>query len=344
MNTVRKRDNRADLHVRARPASPPGKGVSKMRHARRGYWAVVVATVVTVSLPARGQEQQQPAPDTQPTVRLLNAGQGAKRELRYQFQGMQAQNMAMDMTMAMETKMGEFQQKMEMPTMRMVMQVTPGQRTNDELTYQFELVETSVAEGGTAPPMVAQAMRTSLAGTRGMKGTVVIDSRGVTKSVDMQLPAGVDPQVQQQMENMKQSLAQMSAPLPIEPVGVGAQWEVTMPIRTPMFSINQVAGYTLQSMDGDQLVLAATIRQDAPRQQIQQPGMPPEVKIMLESMQSTGTGTTKADLSRLVPQAQSHLESQIKMVTSMQGQTQNTEMNMKVDVKIQPAAAAATTE
>ena len=43
---------------------------------------------------------------------------------------------------------------------------------------------------------------------------------------------------------MRQAIGQVSAPFPVEPVGLGAKWEVRMPI--------QAGGMKIQDLNGDE--------------------------------------------------------------------------------------------
>ena len=64
------------------------------------------------------------------------------------------------------------------------------------------------------------------------EGNLTYQFKVAAREADLKAPPGGSAQMQQSLENLRQSMRQMSAPLPEEPVGKGARWE--MKISTVM--------------------------------------------------------------------------------------------------------------
>ena len=55
-----------------------------------------------------------------------------------------------------------------------------------------------------------------------------VSRRGAVKDVHCRLPADMPLEMQKLGTHMEQSLAQLNAPFPAEPVGIGARWTVRL--------------------------------------------------------------------------------------------------------------------
>ncbi|HLP76811.1 MAG TPA: DUF6263 family protein, partial [Candidatus Paceibacterota bacterium] len=182
-------------------------------------------------------------------------------------------------------------------------------------------------------PQVAEAMKKALGGVKGLAYSGVVSSRGISKSVEVNLPADMDPQMRQQMEQMKEIMGNSIIPLPAEAVGPGAKWEVKMPIKSQGMTLNQTMTYQLVSVDAGQLSIATTVSQAAANQKIQNPTMP-ALKVDLIKMTGTGTGNSSYSLTKLMP-VKSSANAHIDMTMGMNIGAQKQAMNMKMDMDIQ---------
>jgi hypothetical protein len=296
--------------------------------------------------PAEAKEAPAPAPKAvEVTVKLLEPGAEPRRELRYRFQAGLVQTMALEMRMLMGMDMGGFKQpEMKVPTTRTIITIEGRDLTPEgNLRYEFKLEGVEVVpEEGNNPAMV-ETMKETLKGMAGISGHGLVTPRGVTLEADIKAPPNLNQQVRQSLENMRQSLRQLSAPLPVEAVGKGARWEVSMPFDTPMLKLVQHATYTLADLDADRLKLEADVQQSAPEQEIKQPGLPPGFKLMLKSMSATGSSAIDLDLLRLVPRSTVKTSSTSEMEGAGADPTQQMQMkmSMKMEVSIAPVEKGA---
>ncbi|MEM7436126.1 MAG: hypothetical protein AAF436_13295 [Myxococcota bacterium] len=92
--------------------------------------------------------------------------------------------------------------------------------------------------------------------------------------------------------------------LPVEPVGLGARWEVKRKIQVYGFEVTQVDTYQLVDRAGDEVMLNVTVQQMAAPQTVSFPedGM----EITVESMEAQATGQIVLDLDALESDAEAH--------------------------------------
>jgi hypothetical protein len=89
----------------------------------------------------------------------------------------------------------------------------------------------------------------------GITGHSTMSNRGIVKDLELEIPDAVSPQVRQMMDSMKQSFAQLSAPVPEEAVGVGAKWETKTRLAVNGPVIDQTATMTVVALAGNKATL-----------------------------------------------------------------------------------------
>jgi hypothetical protein len=225
------------------------------------------------------------------------------------------------------------QPETQVPVTRMTMTINSKEVSPEgNLYYEFELDQVDVLPKPGANPMMVNTIKQQMSSIQGMSGSATVTSRGFTKDSEIKLPPGTDPQMKQSMDNMQQSMNQMSAPLPKEPVGRGARWQVTMPMETPAMKFTQVATYTLTEIQGDKVKLDVTIEQTAPPQEINTPGAAPDVKASLESLKSSGKGNVEIQMTNLVPSSNLNMTT-INVVST---NNQKIKTTMRIGMKFYP--------
>ena len=127
---------------------------------------------------AGGTDATKPA--GKPTIKLLNTGAEPRHELRYKLDQGHKENVVMIITMAMQMDMpGAPSTPVQMPPMKMLMALEVTEKiSDDQAKYTFAVTGTDVEDSPGADPMVAQALKTSIANVVGMKGSALVDTRG----------------------------------------------------------------------------------------------------------------------------------------------------------------------
>jgi hypothetical protein len=270
-------------------------------------------------------------------VKLLEAGAEPRKVLRLHPTAGDKQTLVMTMKMAMETKVGGADAPAtKLPAIKMTVNATVKEISeNGDITCELVMGEFGVSDEPGGAPEVAEAMKTIFAGVKGLSGTGTVSSRGLSKGVEFKAPAGSNPQARQLMDQMKDLVTQLVAPLPEEAVGPGARWEVKMPIKSQGMTIDQTATYEEVSLDGERLTIKSTIVQHAANQKIQNPAMP-TLKMDLTKMVGNGSGEHTSDLTHLLPTTGTgKVHSETSMSMNMGGQKQAMTMKMDMDLRFE---------
>ena len=267
-------------------------------------------------------------------VKLLEAGAEPRKVLRLHPTAGDKQTLVMTLKMAMETKVGEADAPpTKMPAIKMTVNATVKEVSdNGDISCDLVMGEFNVSDDPGVTPEVAAAMKAAFAGTKGLSGTGTVSSRGLSKGVEFKAPAGSSPQARQLMDQMKDLVTQLVAPLPEEAVGPGAKWDVKMPLKSQGITVDQTATYEVVSIEGDRLTIKSTIVQHAANQKIQNPAMP-TLKMDLTKMVGNGSGEHTSDLTHLLPTTGTgKVHSETSMTMNMGGQKQA--MTMKTDINL----------
>jgi hypothetical protein len=252
------------------------------------------------------------------SVVLIDSGEGIKQELRLRPVVGTRQVLNLDMLMNIEVFFGG----MSLPTMpNMVTKLTMESaiaaiKDNGDIEAEFTYLDLAVVPGQEIeiPPEIVEAMNAELAKFIGTKGTLILDSRGRTKSINLELPQTVDPMFRESIDQMMASLENISSPLPEEPIGIGAVWQVTQNVKLNGLTIDQTAVYTLKERENDVITLSMSLQQNAAEQKFKPVGLPIDIELDLVALNSTGTGTLTLSLAQLFPiQAAMKLATQSEM-------------------------------
>ncbi len=174
-----------------------------------------------------------------------------------------------------------------------------------------------------------------------MSATGTISSHGFSKELDFKGPPNTDPQIHALMDLMKDVFGQLTVPLPEEAVGVGAKWEVKVPIQSHGVKVDQTATYELVSVEGDNLKIKSTSTQRAANQKMDNPIMP-GMKVDLTKWTGKGSSELAIDAGKLMPSSGTmELHTEIGMGLNMgvnlgpQAPSFNTKMdvNLKIESK-----------
>ena len=278
--------------------------------------------------------KKEAAPAPKSPVKLLDAGSEPRTALLLHPGVGDKQAMIMTLKMAMTmSAAGKEMPTMDMPAMLITMDIgVKDIAASGDITYEMVFSDATVAADTNTMPAIADAMKASLAGIRGLTGTGRMSDHGIVKGVEMKLPATADPQLKQTLDQMKESFTSSSTPLPEEAVGPGAKWEYQTRLKSQGMTIDQTINYELVSREGDRLTLRSILTQNAASQKIQNPAMP-GLKVDLEKMTGTGTGSSTFDLARIMPLTGT-LAEKMEVVMGMNAGQQKQDMNMKMDMTV----------
>jgi len=208
----------------------------------------------------------------------------------------------MSVKIATAMKTGEVESpSMKLPAMIMAMEVTVKSVSPEgDIASELVITDASVADQPGILPQMAEAMKVSLGNLKGLSANGVTSNSGVNKSTEINAPSGADSQVRNAMEQMKDSFASFSSPLPDEAVGAGAKWEVRLPLKSQGMTIDQTTTYELVSLKDELVSIHFTSNETAPPQKIEDLAMP-GVKLDLVKLSGRGSGEVNVNLSQLLP-------------------------------------------
>lgn len=261
--------------------------------------ALASAMLVLASGPARAAEE----PPAEPVLKLASPGRPPLKALRYRVQPGQRGAVTLSMTTAIAMSVGG----QELPAApapetrcRFDYHVT-GITPAGDIRYEFEIGGFEAVARPDVPAAVLEATRGALAAVKGLRGHIVVTTRGITREADIEMPSDAPPPLRAMADSLRQSARQFSAPLPEEAVGAGARWDTTYRMTMNGVTLEQTGRQELTEIDGDRGRLTIAITQTAPPQPIQDPSLPPGTRVNLVSMSSTGTAESVFELTRLTP-------------------------------------------
>jgi len=164
-----------------------------------------------------------------------------------------------------------------------------------------------------------------------ISGTITLDDRGVNRATRFDLSKTSNAQLGQLMAN---SWADISTPLPDEPIGVGARWEVKNTIHTDAIQALQKTEYELLAFDGKVLTVKASVVQTAVAQRMANPLMPSGSDAQLKKYSGVGNSTITVHLDSLVPATESTLTSTMVVEVSAAGMTMEVRTETTVRVSM----------
>ncbi len=250
------------------------------------------ATTATTATTAEETTTSMAAPAIEEAmVTVLDAGAEPRSELRLDIADGTTQTMVMNQRQTLVQELGgEPIQDLEISIVtkqELVTNVIDG-------GYRVTGTVTSSEAGPDADPATAAQVTASLQAMVGVVTESEIDDRGnlITSQVDG--TGGLDATTQEMM----QSAAQLSVPLPDEAVGVGARWEITQPLLLAGVPTVQTSRYTLAAIDGSVVTLETESSQTVESGSTFEQG---GVEIEVVSWTNNGTGTILIDLDLPVP-------------------------------------------
>lgn len=273
---------------------------------KRWNWNVVIAAVaLSFGVRAWAQDTRaEPAKkDADPKVTLREPGAEPRKPLRYAHtkDSRHALTMSVQMTMN-QTVMGMQVPETRVPTMEMVMDVhVVDVHSNGDAKFEFVLSRAHVLDEPGGNPMIVNMVKKTLSSMVGLKGSAIVTNRGFSRDVNIDVPANADATVKQQIDGLRQSINQFATPLPQEPVGKGAKWDVDAEVSTGGIMAQQRTSITLENVQDNVLELTVAVTKTADEQEVKNPDFPPNMKVRLTSLTSKGSGKTTLRLSQSVP-------------------------------------------
>lgn len=300
-----------------------------MRSMLRVSWMLAGLVCACVTGVARGA-------DGDVKVTLIDAGQGSKSELRYMVEDDAYQTSKLSSTMVMTQSMSGMQLPAQiLPEMITPMTVTIKERVDGDTRYEIESGEVEIVDDGSADPQMLAMMRQMMKGSGGVVTKGVMDARGLHRDMDVQLPGGANPGMEDQLKQSGESAQRMALPFPEEAIGIGAEWLIEEEVSMNGVKIKQSVTCTLKDRYSDMAVIELKIKQSADPQKINNPQMP-QMTIDLKELAGEGKGEVRVFLKRVLPvKSTMEMQTTMKMSMEMAGQSQEIEQSLAMTVAME---------
>lgn len=268
-----------------------------------GYGFISATAQPSTLAPEKPVISPKPPSTSRPTLRLLTVGAAPRQIVRFKpaVNAKQVATMSMSMAMGLSV-VGKAMPINKLPTMvttfeTLVTQIDP----NGDIHYEFEYKNVDLEGASKLPTDLRANLRTQLQELKGVRGAVVMDSQGQTKSGKFNLPREMGAANKQVLKQMTHSVEQLSSPVPEPALGVGARWQVIASPKLNGIAIKQVTTYELVSFQADGMTLNVTMTQQAPPQQMNATGLPNGRTMRLKSLSGVGKGQVTMRFDRIMP-------------------------------------------
>lgn len=275
------------------------------------------------------------APST-PTasVRLLNHGSEPLRPLRYAWHVDRKELMTIELRTTVSTEgAGAPHREMPLPPLHVVVAIDPlAVMPSGDLRFAWHVLQAGAdADAGGAPPEVSEGWRQQIAPVEHLSGTAVVGPDGLSRDVTLDATSDAAPDAEMVVQ-VVQMLRDVAAPLPSEPVGLGARWEKVSTLDARNGHATQTDTYTLAELHGDTGKLDDVLAQTTSPQLLPPPGGAGsgEPPARVDSLLTSGTVHLSFDLGRLV--AQSKLDGTTAMSLSSQSHAMRMVMHLGIVV------------
>jgi hypothetical protein len=134
-----------------------------------------------------------------------------------------------------------------------------------------------------------------------MTGTSKTSPTGEVLDTDLSVPADAPDLLKSTVASYESQIQNLAVPLPVEAVGVGATWSSSNPVELVGMKLTNKVQYRVVRFTDDGVELDVTVKQTAPEQDPQLPGLPKGTRAHLDQMTNEGSGRTVLDLASLLP-------------------------------------------
>jgi hypothetical protein len=231
-------------------------------------------------------------------VTLLDAGAEPRDHLRYQLPKGQAERLVIQLGLSSLLESPEASLKLDDVVLELALNIGSTYELEDDLwacPIRFEVA------GLRTPEAISEEQRAMLieqiAPLSLVSGVFEIDAQGLMHDAVLTVPPEVPPRLLAAIANVRTSL--VTAPFPLERVGVGARWEVQHAFDIGPMEVRQVVNYTLLGRDGSALRIGLTVHQSAHPQELFLDGQ--GTKLSVQSYEVSSVGSSFVDLHAIAP-------------------------------------------
>lgn len=243
---------------------------------------------------------------------LLDAGREPRRVLRFAVKpGSTTVDVVVDLDITQDS--GE-PVVLDLPAIRQRLRLTTGAANADgSVPIDLEVEAASVDGASSLPDRERDAVDAQLALIVGLRGSGRIDPQGRVEDFSYDAPDGLDGGLASVVEGLSDQVAALVAPVPAEPVGVGARWRATTNASVGGASVPVTTVFEITAIDGDDITYTSTSEGRADDLPLAPPGLSAGTTMHLVELRSTGRGAGRFSLASLAASADVRSETEQSM-------------------------------
>ncbi|MFN8519443.1 MAG: hypothetical protein U0667_08665 [Chloroflexota bacterium] len=300
---------------------------------RRGLLAAALLCLVPAeALAASPVASVEPSMPAHGTAVLLDPGAEPRTELRYRL-GSGTFEMTVDSTQSISVEADGTSQSVDLPTTRFVVEMVIAPTSEAGVSrVDFRYLGAGLAEAGDAEMGVA--IQDAFEPLLGLTGWMLMDATGKALDLGFEGTDELPPALAASISDFERLGTELSAPLPTEPVGIGARWRVLLEVPSQGLVMHQTVDYTLLERTDDAIVLAIDTDQTADPGPFSPASLPAGTTADLVALDGSGSGTMRLTLDGLVPTSTMSVE--LELLLTVDGMPAT--LGITADAEVRPGA------
>ena len=239
-----------------------------------------------------------------PQLKLISTGTGNKEKLRFTPKVGAKQTISVTLNKDTLMSIGDFKMpRAKLPAYLITLDSTVTKvDSNGDIFYDIAYSDVKIKGDAQTRPQLIKVISSQIGQLENFRASAVIDSQGRTKKLNYAIPSTVDVNIKFLVEQLSNSLQQLSTPVPEEAVGSGAKWQVSSDTSINGINLNQTTTYELVDVkNGVATVNVNLQQQETSTQVIDYPGLPLDGILTLQTFRSKAQGEAKIDLDKVMP-------------------------------------------
>ncbi|NJS16232.1 MAG: hypothetical protein HC787_03125 [Nostocaceae cyanobacterium CSU_2_110] len=173
---------------------------------------------------------------------------------------------------------------------------------NGDIYYDIAYSNVDIQGDAQTKPELIKVISKQIEQLENFTGSAVIDNQGIVKNINYAIPAKVDVNIKFLVEQLSNSLQQLSSPVPQEAVGIGAKWQINSETDINGINLKQTTTYELVNIKDNVATLNVDLQQQEKSSQvIDYPGLPLDGILTLQSFKGSAKGKATIQLDKVMP-------------------------------------------
>ena len=239
-----------------------------------------------------------------PQLKVINTGTGKKEKLRFTPKLGTKQTINVSLSKDTLMSIGDFKMpRAKLPAYIITLDSTVTKvEPNGDIHYDIVYSNVDIQGDAETKPELIKVISKQIEQLENFTGSAVINSQGITKQIDYAIPAKVDVNIKFLVEQLSNSLQQLSSPVPQEAVGIGAKWQINSETDINGINLKQTTTYELVNIKDNVATLNVDLQQQEKSSQvIDYPGLPLDGILTLQSFKGSAKGKATIQLDKVMP-------------------------------------------